>query len=62
MDHCPRRAVVTGGPGAGKSTLLGELARREIVVEPEVARAILREPQRDDNASGGTAQVCACDA
>lgn len=40
----PVRAVVTGGPGAGKSTLLAELARRGIATEPEVARAILREP------------------
>jgi len=40
----PVRAVVTGGPGTGKSTLLAELARRGIATEPEVARAILKEP------------------
>ncbi len=40
----PGRAAITGGPGTGKSTLLEELARRGIATEPEVARAILREP------------------
>lgn len=39
----PARAVITGGPGTGKSTLLDVLAGRGIAVEPEVARAILRE-------------------
>jgi len=39
-----RRAVITGAPGAGKSSLLAELARRGFDVEPEVARAILKEP------------------
>lgn len=49
----PLRTVVTGGPGTGKSTLIDALAARGLATEPEVARAILREPggmalRRDD--------------
>jgi len=39
--------VVTGGPGSGKTTLMEELARREVICMPEVARQIIQEQASD---------------
>jgi predicted ATPase len=38
------RFIITGGPGAGKTTTLEALAERGYYYVPEVARAIIRQP------------------
>ncbi|MAU70568.1 MAG: ATPase [Pseudozobellia sp.] len=40
--------IITGGPGVGKTTLLEEIKRNEMIVIPEIARALIKEQQDID--------------